>query len=106
MKHGGSRFKGKCNKSLRKKGSWLNPHKQKNDERTSESSKRGEGTSTHKENPSRRVFSVTTVRNGVICPRTAGIKKATKVLQRRKMSKEQTLHVKFQMIMKAWCLWL
>lgn len=59
-----------------------------------------------KKNPSKKVFSVTIVRNGVICPRTAGIKKATKVLQRGKMSKEQTLHVKFQIIMKAWCLWM
>lgn len=47
-KHGGSGFKGKGDKSFSKKDSWLDSQKQKNHERTSESSKIGEGTSNHK----------------------------------------------------------
>lgn len=49
-KHASSnKFKGKGDKTLRNKSSWLHSQKQKADERTSGSSKRGEGTSDHKD---------------------------------------------------------
>lgn len=57
-------------------------------------------------NSSQRVCIVIIVKSMVIWPRITSIRKAAKVLQKRRGYKEKTLQVKIQMILEAWCLWL
>lgn len=102
-KHDGSNnFNGKGEKTQSNK-SRVNLQKHKVDDRTSEYSKRGEGTSYQKYKQEKKSVQCYNYENGVTWLRIVGTRR-TMERQKARMIKDKTLHVKIQMILMVWCL--